>query len=924
MNKPPDKNNPNSPNDLPNSSAKASHLGSAADKDKLTKGKSHKVRPGSEKFDKLDKSPRSEATQSGPPLDPQDVKPPENSLGVRIVAFGMAVIAVGIGDYFVSTQPLMIVAHLIALTTGTYLSYINRQAKTPWQPIVMFGGIGLVGVNCWLELQSGVKVGELSPFTPAIHFLAGTYVMQSFELRTRTEINTSMMLGLLILALIAPLSKSIIFGAGLLIYICLWVALLYFDCVMRSKEGIDKEPLSEIVLMPAQEKKSLFFKSNAVMCLAVFPIVSTVTFLFLPRADNLVDNIYAYVSSLTGKKAQAPLMVPDTLPENTKRWTPPQRKKTPNSKSMLSTEKGKKSNKPGDPGDAGSEDKEKSGESGKGKPGAAAGANSQTKTAADKQAAAKSKTKASKAGAKGGTDKEAGDNNESIGYDDEVDISLNASTSNTVLLKVRSNRTCYLKMNGLDKFEESGKWTSTLTEADPVDRDGRNGMELSQVKSLLVPTNFPAVLLDQDCIVVHDLGLFIPAAWIPKNLDLKSTDKVFVDEMGALRLPGTDELKAGTKYKVKTTFPVYDLGQMRTAPPLDPATQDDLRFRLSRYLQMPKELPEQLIALSDSVTAGGANWFTKAELATNYLRKTYGYSYTKNHAESSDPLFTFLYEDPAKQGDCKDFATALIMMLRAEGVPARMIRGFSPGDFNSVAGCHEIKFKNLHSWAEVYIPDHGWVPFDATPKGYLPDKPREQSFDLENLKKKKEDLEQLAPREQEKVESEGKKISWEQVCMLLSGLGVVSVCLFFLVKAILRAIKKARENASDHHAAKKFLKRVEADLKKWKVVRMPHETGVEFSRRVKLAARERARLGQSVDTDVALVVESFMDTYEAAYYGNKDRLQDLEELSKRIHQAIGKGGDKGSSPGQPPAASVGARSAGKDDARPARGGAPKK
>jgi hypothetical protein len=372
---------------------------------------------------------------------------------------------------------------------------------------------------------------------------------------------------------------------------------------------------------------------------------------------------------------------------------------------------------------------------------------------------------------------------------------------------------------------------------------------------------------------------------------------VTVDEMGSIRLTGDEELKKGRKYKVKSTFPVYDLPKMRKAAPLAQEAEDDIRFRLSRYLQLPKECPEELVTQADELTKGNGNWFEKTEKIADYLRHTYKYSYDKHHEDSDDPLRTFFLEDPDKNGDCKDFATALILMVRSVGIPARMVCGFSPGALNSVNGYHEVKLKNWHSWTEVYIPESGWVPFDATPAGYLPDKPREKSYDLDSLQNQKnQELEQLAPPKQDQKETKP-AVTWQQITGGLIAAVILGVCLFFLIKAIIKAIKKAKENASGHHPAKKILKKVETALKRWKVVRLPQETGPEFSRKVKLAARERTRLGQTVDKDFNSNIESFMDKYEAAYYGNKELLEELEMLSKPIVDTVMKGGKVGSAPG---------------------------
>ena len=345
--------------------------------------------------------------------------------------------------------------------------------------------------------------------------------------------------------------------------------------------------------------------------------------------------------------------------------------------------------------------------------------------------------------------------------------------------------------------------------------------------------------------------------------------------------------KRGTKYKVTSTFPIYDLPKLRSASLLASEDADNVRFKLSRYLQLPKDYPDALVTVADQVTTGNGNWFDKVERLSDYLKHNYKYSYEKKHENSDDPLIAFFSED--RSGDCKDFATSLALMARSVGVPSRLVCGFSPGELNSVTGFRDVKMKNWHSWTEVYIPDNGWIPFDATPNGYLPDKPKEKSYDLDSLQNQKnQELEQLAaPRDEKKDQKPA--VTWQQIVGIISVIGVVGACLFFLIRAIIKAIKKARENAPGHHPAKKFLRKVETDLKRWKIVRMPQETGPEFGRRVKLAARERARLGGVIDKDFNSTIESFMDKYEAAYYGNKELLGELDSLSRSIHESVMRG-----------------------------------
>jgi len=55
------------------------------------------------------------------------------------------------------------------------------------------------------------------------------------------------------------------------------------------------------------------------------------------------------------------------------------------------------------------------------------------------------------------------------------------------------------------------------------------------------------------------------------------------------------------------------------------------------------------------------------------------------------------------------------VMLRAEGIPARYVTGFLPGEYNDVGGDYIVRESDAHAWVEVYFPGYGWLTFDPTP-----------------------------------------------------------------------------------------------------------------------------------------------------------------------------------------------------------------
>jgi hypothetical protein len=71
-----------------------------------------------------------------------------------------------------------------------------------------------------------------------------------------------------------------------------------------------------------------------------------------------------------------------------------------------------------------------------------------------------------------------------------------------------------------------------------------------------------------------------------------------------------------------------------------------------------------------------------------------------------------------KRGFCTYYASAMVLMARSVGIPARLAVGYAPGEFVE-AGVYQSTKKDAHAWAELYFPGYGWQIFEAT-KGIDP------------------------------------------------------------------------------------------------------------------------------------------------------------------------------------------------------------
>ncbi len=132
------------------------------------------------------------------------------------------------------------------------------------------------------------------------------------------------------------------------------------------------------------------------------------------------------------------------------------------------------------------------------------------------------------------------------------------------------------------------------------------------------------------------------------------------------------------------------------------------------YLQLPATLPPRVRVLAQDVVAQAhaATPWTKAVALASWLQATYPYDLRVTPPPVGvDWADYFLFT--ARQGYCMYFATAMTVMARVDGIPARLATGYSPPAPGGQAGVYTIWLPG-HAWAELYFPAVGWVPFDAT------------------------------------------------------------------------------------------------------------------------------------------------------------------------------------------------------------------
>lgn len=183
---------------------------------------------------------------------------------------------------------------------------------------------------------------------------------------------------------------------------------------------------------------------------------------------------------------------------------------------------------------------------------------------------------------------------------------------------------------------------------------------------------------------------------------------LLLDPTGSIVNPAHNSVT--TRYDAVSLLSVASPMELRRVP-LQGYPQ---RFR-DLYLELPPNLDPRVGKLAADVTSRAHDEYDRVSAVSSYLSSHYRYTLDLRGPVPADPLANFLFVRRA--GHCEYFATAMTIMLRTLGIPARYATGFAPGEYNPIAGDYIIRGSDAHAWVEVYFPGYGWLTFDPTPAG---------------------------------------------------------------------------------------------------------------------------------------------------------------------------------------------------------------
>ena len=299
------------------------------------------------------------------------------------------------------------------------------------------------------------------------------------------------------------------------------------------------------------------------------------------------------------------------------------------------------------------------------------------------------------------------------------------------VMRVRSALPSYWRANALANFD-GASWWSDAPDSPPVKPSQERGSYVYAIPP--GDTEPPGRVITESFEVesTYTNDLFI-GGW-PSSIQIARPIEVRVGD--ARNLDVDPPLGPKLSYAVKALVPQLEPADLILRGSDYPAAilkrYSDLPFPALPDLQGPS--PETawiaalgisrgsrewrgLYRLNESIVDGATDPYRIALAVEAYLRTKYKYSLTPPQTDYLSPYAAFLFE--TKTGYCQHFAGAMAVLLRFNGIPARVAVGFTTGE-KVDDGTYVVTRNDAHAWVEAYFPGVGWVPFDPTPGRTLP------------------------------------------------------------------------------------------------------------------------------------------------------------------------------------------------------------
>lgn len=132
-----------------------------------------------------------------------------------------------------------------------------------------------------------------------------------------------------------------------------------------------------------------------------------------------------------------------------------------------------------------------------------------------------------------------------------------------------------------------------------------------------------------------------------------------------------------------------------------------------KYLQLPDNFPDRIRQLASSIAGSQKNNYDRVKAIESYLSQNFTYTLSPRPTPVDRDFADFFLFD-SKEGYCTYFATAMTVMARSLGIPARYVEGYMLPPKPEDGNVYYVTNEQAHAWVEVYLEGFGWLPVEPT------------------------------------------------------------------------------------------------------------------------------------------------------------------------------------------------------------------
>ncbi|HEV3232434.1 MAG TPA: transglutaminaseTgpA domain-containing protein, partial [Candidatus Dormibacteraeota bacterium] len=282
------------------------------------------------------------------------------------------------------------------------------------------------------------------------------------------------------------------------------------------------------------------------------------------------------------------------------------------------------------------------------------------------------------------------------GAEGEINLRIRGRLGDEVVMRVRAPAASYWRAYVLEEYRtqswarlshRAGSLPPVATHIQVADENTDQGPSLPQTFYIQRP-----------------LAVDVPLSYPVRELYFPARQLTLV-ETGTVRSPYS--LRPGVTYAAVSQVRDTSATRLRQAAPVDTGSY-------AVDLALPASLPARVRRLADTLVAGRTTEYDRVTAIADHLRAGYRYSLdTPRLPAGADAVDRFLFVD--RVGFCEQFASALAVLLRTQGIPTRLVVGYAQGDHDQLTSSFTVHARDAHAWVEVLFPGTGWVPFDASP-----------------------------------------------------------------------------------------------------------------------------------------------------------------------------------------------------------------